>query len=163
MKKSLMIVSAAVVALIAGWQLQQYTRADGVTLSGQPVRWADNGGEWNIINFFAPWCSPCLREIPALNRLNNRLPDHVKITGVSFDDKNEQELRALTQQLNIEFAVINTAKETVFPMPYPDYLPATYLISPQGEVVKALYGEQDDDSLDGLIQYTNAEAGTSAH
>ncbi|AYA64578.1 TlpA family protein disulfide reductase [Alteromonas sp. RKMC-009] len=160
MKKSLMIVSAAVVALIAGWQLQQYTRADGVTLSGQPVRWADNGGEWHIINFFAPWCSPCLREIPALNRVNKRLPAHVKITGVSFDNKNEEELRALKKQLGIEFAVMNTARETVFPMPFPEYLPATYLISPQGKVIKMLYGEQDDRSIDTLIGFTGAETST---
>lgn len=46
-------------------------------------------GEWTepvlIVNFWAPWCIPCRREVPALIALQNEYGAQVQILGLAFD------------------------------------------------------------------------------
>lgn len=46
-------------------------------------------GEWKqpvlIINFWAPWCVPCRREVPALISLQKEYASQVQILGLVFD------------------------------------------------------------------------------
>ncbi len=46
-------------------------------------------GEWKqpvlILNFWAPWCAPCRREVPALIDLQNEYGTQVQILGLAFD------------------------------------------------------------------------------
>lgn len=145
------VLLICVLAVAGGMMVSQMMRADARTLSGEKVHWS--GENWKVINFFAPWCAPCLREIPALNTLHYSLGETVslgvtvKFYGVSFDGGSQQELQQLVGELNVEFPVLDTSTDTTLPMKYPDYLPATYLISPDGKVADALYGEQTEASL----------------
>ncbi len=134
-----------VLAVAGGMMVSQMMRADARTLSGEKVHW--NSGNWKVVNFFAPWCAPCLREIPALNTLHNSLGETVKFYGICFDGGSQQELQQLVGELNVEFPVLDTSTDTTLPMKYPNYLPATYLISPDGNVADALYGELTEASL----------------
>ncbi|MBU2976790.1 TlpA disulfide reductase family protein [Alteromonas sp. C1M14] len=141
----------AVLSVGAGVLSYTLLKPDAYTLQGNKVNWRNDHQQWRIINFFAPWCAPCLREIPALNKLATQLDDKVKIYGVSFDPKTPGELNTLVNTLNIHFDVIVVNDDTKFPMPYPAYLPATYLISPQGEVKASLYGEQGEKSIEQAL------------
>ncbi|RBP09730.1 thiol-disulfide isomerase/thioredoxin [Roseiarcus fermentans] len=42
--------------------------------SGAPVRIEDFRGKTVVLNLWAPWCAPCLSEMPSLDRLAARLP-----------------------------------------------------------------------------------------
>ena len=132
-------------AIVAGVQVSRLIQTDAKTLSGANIRWADEN--WKVVNFFAPWCAPCLREIPVFNALNELSTNKVKVIGISYDDASLGELQALVKKLNVQFDVIDTSAAVSLPMPYPDYLPATYIITPQGKVAETLYGEQTEASL----------------
>jgi thiol-disulfide isomerase/thioredoxin len=43
--------------------------------AGRPVRIEDFRGKMVVLNLWAPWCVPCLQEMPSLDRLAARLPD----------------------------------------------------------------------------------------
>ena len=139
------VLLICVLAVAGGMMVSQMIRADARTLSGAKVHW--NSGNWKVVNFFAAWCAPCLREIPALNTLHDSIGENVKFYGVSYDGGSQQELQQLVDELNVAFPVLDTSTDTTLPMKYPDYLPATYLISPDGKVADALYGEQTEASL----------------
>ena len=49
-----------------------------------------------VINFWATWCAPCVREIPAFEEVNARYSDRkVKVVLVSLDFPNQLESRVL--------------------------------------------------------------------
>ncbi len=46
-----------------------------IDASGQPVSIESFRGKTVILNLWAPWCVPCLAEMPSLDRLADRLPE----------------------------------------------------------------------------------------
>ncbi len=54
------------------------------TLNGEPVTVEEFRGQLVLLNFWATWCPPCLREIPELVRLHDELADRgVVIVGIA--------------------------------------------------------------------------------
>ena len=53
-------------------------------LAGEPQSIRSLSGKPLLINFWATWCGPCLREIPMLKELQTARPD-LQIVGVAID------------------------------------------------------------------------------
>ena len=59
---------------------------------------ADFHGRWLVINYWAEWCTPCIKEIPELNQLAQQYPE-LAVVGVNFDGTEGDELaRQLLQR-----------------------------------------------------------------
>ncbi len=57
------------------------------TLEGKKVDLGQYKGKVLILNVWATWCAPCLREIPALMELQKRLEStNVRLVGLSVDE-----------------------------------------------------------------------------
>jgi len=55
-----------------------------------------------LINFWAPWCAPCRREIPSLMQVQREYADRgVKILGIAFDA--EQQVIRFAEEYNIDY------------------------------------------------------------
>lgn len=160
-RSAIVVVFAGLFALGIGVWTSNGWKSDAVTLNGEKLSWDSDDGQWKVINFFAPWCSPCLREIPALNILHYKNSSAFRIYGVSYDPADRQQLKALVDELAIQYPVIVLDDSTVLPMPTPPYLPATYIVSPKGKVVQSLFGEQDAQSLQALLDEATATSASS--
>ena len=150
-KKNITIIGCVLVfAFVAGLGVKSYTSYDFVTLEGQKQSFSHLNEKTLIINYFAEWCAPCLREIPELNAFNAQKSDEVVLFAVSFDALSEQELAALKKKYGIEFPLITYFKSEL-PFEKPQYLPATFVIKPGGELAGQLLGEQTVESLNEAI------------
>ena len=121
-------------------------RADFTALDGVDYRWKSLQGNWLVVNYFAEWCVPCLREIPELNKFYATNKDQLAMFAVSFDALSHAQLSELQKKYNIQFPVIEHF-DTDTPMGRPNSLPATFIIAPDGTVAKQLLGEQSAESL----------------
>lgn len=153
MRQKILITLAAVLALITGVVANQWFASDFVTLDGEKHRWRDYQGQWVVVNYFAEWCAPCLRELPELNRFE-AMTENTGITllGVSYDRLSDTELTALADKYSIDFPLIRSAPEPQMPNARPNSLPATYIIGPDGKVVRQLMGEQEADLLLEIVE-----------
>ncbi len=71
------------------------------TISGKDIFSKNN---ITIVNCFATWCPPCMREIPSLVSLNTKLPEGVALIGISFDDgMTAKELQDILGPLGINY------------------------------------------------------------
>lgn len=51
---------------------------------GTPQRLADAKGKWVVVNFWATWCAPCVKEIPDIAEFAKENPD-VRVIGIALD------------------------------------------------------------------------------
>jgi thiol-disulfide isomerase/thioredoxin len=110
-------------------------------------------GQWVVINYWAQWCAPCIKEIPELNRLDQ---DYAQVTvvGVNYDGTNGHELELQRQKLGVTFASLESDPAAQLGIPRPVVLPTTLSLDPTGRLVATLIGPQ---TLASLVQATQQD------
>src|SRR5579885_2241707 len=54
-------------------------------MDGKPVHFADFKGKPAVVNLWATWCQPCLREMPSLERLQSKMEGKLVVAAISED------------------------------------------------------------------------------
>jgi cytochrome c biogenesis protein CcmG/thiol:disulfide interchange protein DsbE len=74
-------------------------------LNGKPLDLAAFRGKVVLLDFWATWCAPCLKEIPHFVDLQNRYRDRgLQVIGISLDDE-AAPVRAFYQRLKMNYPV----------------------------------------------------------
>jgi thiol-disulfide isomerase/thioredoxin len=111
------------------------------TLTGEKVDLAKYHGKLLILNIWATWCAPCLKEIPQLTALQKRFAkDKIAILGVSIDEDAKQ-LEAFLKKYKMQDfdTVIDPKQESEKIMPL-SIVPTNYIIDGRGNLVGYLPG-----------------------
>ncbi|MEZ2744476.1 TlpA family protein disulfide reductase [Halopseudomonas bauzanensis] len=144
MKKGLYGVMLGAAVLLAGcgenWQDHR----------GNSVSQADLQDRWMVVNYWAEWCAPCRHELPEFNSLAKN-PDIV-VFGINYDGVSGDELQALADEMDIEFAVMGQDFVDSFGLERPQVLPTTYVFNPEGELLHSLAGPQTEETLLALLE-----------
>ncbi len=141
---------AAVSVLIAVLSLSACSKVELERSAGAPLVWSELRGQWVLVNYWAEWCKPCLKEIPELNALNQE-PD-ITVLGVNYDGIRGSELRQLGQRMDIRYDLLNQDPGAQFGWQTPIALPATLVINPEGELQQVLFGEQTQAGVRAAIE-----------
>lgn len=121
------------------------------TVDGKSFDLARERGHWVVVNFWATWCGPCLKEMPELSALA-AMRQHVEVIGLDYEDIQPADLRAFLQKHPVVYPV---AIVDVYNPPKdfdpPRGLPTTYLIGPDGKVAKHFLGPVTARDIDDAI------------
>jgi len=121
------------------------------TLDGKPWRLADHRGRWVVVNYWATWCSPCLKEMPELSALDAMRED-IEVVGLAYEDIAPAELQAFLKQHPVVYPI---AIADVYAPPAafdpPRGLPATWLIAPDGRVARQFLGPVTAAELEAAV------------
>lgn len=126
-------------------------KPDYHTLDGQSGRFAELQGRWVLINYWADWCEPCIKEIPELNLFAQRFGDQVAVFAVNFDGAQGDKLQQ--QVARLKFAIPVLLEDPAARLGYqrPEALPSTFVFSPDGKLKQVLQGEQTVATLSAAI------------
>ena len=69
---------------------------------GNTVSLSDFAGRLVVLNLWATWCAPCLREMPSLDRLQERLGDDVTVLAISEDRGGSKIVRPFIEKLGLK-------------------------------------------------------------
>jgi len=100
-------------------------------------------GEVILLNFWATWCPPCLKEIPSMAKLHDKYASRgLKIIAVSVDHRREA-LTTFMQEHRMPFQVLHDA-DSVASRSYGVFrYPESFLINRDGTVLHHFVGEKD--------------------
>lgn len=95
-------------------------------------------GRWRLINFWASWCPPCIKEMPILDAYHEAQgPDGVQVIGIALEDA--ADARAFLDRLPVGFPIFaepNSRTDSSVRLGNTrGVLPYTVLIDPQGRLV----------------------------
>ena len=107
---------------------------------------SDLDKNWIIINYWADWCPPCLKEMPELVSFAESNPD-IEVFAYNFDRLEQDYLDPLILRFGVNLPSITSHPREVWGIESPKVLPATYFIKPGGEVVLSLLTPQTEESL----------------
>ncbi len=117
---------------------------------------ASGRGHWTVVNYWAEWCKPCIKEIPELNRLAREHPE-LRVLGVNFDGTTGEELARQVADLGIAFPLLAVDPAAQLGTERPVVLPTTLIVNPNGQLVATLVGPQ---TLESLLAAVEAAAGS---
>ena len=115
----------------AGKRAAAFTLPD---LGGRPTTLAELRGKVVLVDFWASWCEPCLKELPELEKLHQQLAAQgVVIVGVSID-KERQNAQELAARLGLKFKLLHDPEGKVAELYDPPKMPTSYVIDREGVV-----------------------------
>jgi thiol-disulfide isomerase/thioredoxin len=124
-------------------------------LDNHPVTLKPEPGKLLMINVWATWCSACRHEMPSLQRLANRLKGQkFKLIGLSVDH-DEHVVREYLIDNKIHFPVLlDRSFATVNGLFGVRVFPSTFILGPDGTLLKVIEGwrEWDSPKIQAMIQ-----------
>lgn len=113
-------------------------------LNGEKFKLSDLKGKPLILNFWATWCPPCVREMPLLQKLHNE--GKITVIGVNLQE-NERTIEEFTKKLNITFPIVLDKDGSVEAMYNVLLKPTTYFIDENGVIVDKKFGELTENDI----------------
>jgi thiol-disulfide isomerase/thioredoxin len=124
-----------------GGQVADFTFTD---FDGNQHRLADFAGKYVLLDFWATWCQPCLKEIPDLKEAQRRfLSRGLVIIGMNSDKKPEKAQR-FVQQNNVPWLQSSSpsTKQVLHHVLKVQWYPTLILLDPESKIVAVSEGEK---------------------
>jgi thiol-disulfide isomerase/thioredoxin len=112
-----------------------------------------SGGHPTIVNFWATWCGPCLREIPLLNQLQQSYAgDKLQVVGIAVDFRDS--VREYLKHTQINYALLigeQDGLEAAAKFGMDLVLPFSVFADGQGRIVAVKVGELHQAEADYIL------------
>ncbi|PTQ82645.1 TlpA family protein disulfide reductase [Nitrosomonas ureae] len=146
-------LSACTLVLFLTFQVQAFQFKDA---TGELHKLEDYKGRWVLINFWATWCAPCLKEIPDLISLYQDRKD-IMIIGVAMDYSDPQEIMSFVRSLSINYPIVLGDRKIASQLDEISLLPSTYFYDPDGHPAARQLGIISRENIEKFIESKSME------
>jgi len=112
---------------------------------GDAHQLASYRGKVVLINFWATWCPPCVKEMPSLQRAWEQLRrEHIEVLAVNIGEP-AAVVEQFLQQYPVAFPVLLDPELTAATAGKVKGLPTTFVVDPEGQLVYRVMGDREWD------------------
>lgn len=129
------------------------------TVDGKTYDLSEHRGKWVVVNFWATWCAPCLKEMPELSALH-AMRNNIEVVGLAYEDIETAEMQAFLKEHPVAYpiAIVDTYQPPA-DFAVPRGLPMSYLIGPDGKVAKQFLGPVEARDIEAAITAAGGKVG----
>ena len=125
-------------------------------LGSGPARAVDNGdGRPTVVNLWASWCAPCVREMPLLQSTSERAGEAVRFVGIDIQDE-PASAASLLEATGVRYDQYDDPDGEVRSAIRAVGLPVTLVFDAQGREVARRFGEIKGSWLDDALRKAGA-------
>lgn len=123
-----------------------------VDMSGDVHRLSEYEGQGVFLNFWGTWCEPCKKEMPYIdNQYNIYKEQGVQTLAINIAES-DFKVNSFVKQYGMTFPVAIDRKKNVMELYNIGPLPTTFLINPEGEIVRIIKGEMTEQDIANFME-----------
>ena len=124
-------------------------------MDGNLYRASDYRGKWLIINFWATWCAPCIKEMPELERFYQENKSSAQVWGVTFEDTDRSKILEFINRLGVTYPILGYGQDPLTGFGTVRVLPTTFVIDTNGLFWHRFEGPITSQDISSVIQQSN--------
>ena len=122
-------------------------------LNGKEVSLLDFKGKVVIIDFWATWCPPCVKEIPHFIELYEEYKDKgLAMVGISLDRQGVGVVKAFKKQFKVNYPLLMANNQVVSAYGNIRGIPTTFVIDSEGNIQRMYVGYQSKSVFEADIK-----------
>jgi thiol-disulfide isomerase/thioredoxin len=137
-------------ALAGDWSLKDR--------NGVQYRLSEQKGKWVLVNFWAPWCPPCIAEMPGLDALQKQRKD-LQVIGVAVMYNKTGEVADVVREHSITYPIVMGNEDIASDFGEMSGMPTSFLYSPEGKLIGHHYGALTRNEIEQAMTQKPASAG----
>jgi peroxiredoxin len=118
-----------------------------VDMTGNEHRLSDYKGKGVFLNFWGTWCKPCATEMPAMDNQYNIYKDQGVQTLAINIGESDLKVNSFAKRFGLTFPIAIDRNKSVMELYNIDPLPTTFLINPDGRIVKIIKGQMTEQDV----------------
>ncbi len=132
-------------------------------LGGRRVPLRVRADEVTVLNFWATWCVPCLREIPELAALSEQWKaQHVRVVGIAIDSGDPADVTAFAAAHGMRYALLTAPQRWARQHFAVIGLPVTLVVDRSGGIRHRLIGPQTREQFETAVRDALARRSSAA-
>jgi peroxiredoxin len=113
---------------------------------------ADYQGKVTVVNFWATWCPPCIKEMPSLQRAWEQLrQEDIQVLAINMGQDRE-DIGYFLSKYPVDFPILLDSDVAIAESWGVKGLPTTYVLDATGQLVVEVIGDREWDDQDLLNQ-----------
>ncbi|WP_079509089.1 redoxin domain-containing protein [Mesobacillus jeotgali] len=119
-------------------------------LRGEEVDLKNYRGKKVMINFWATWCPPCKKEMPAMEELYKNYSQEVEILAINLDPAND--VKTFVKENNLTFPILLDELASTQQTYQVVSIPTTFIIDEKGQILKKHIGSMTYEQMKELLK-----------
>ena len=96
-----------------------------------------------LVNLWASWCAPCVKELPTLQKLRDQRSGKLIVLPIDQDDAPQKSVEAFLNKHDLDFVAYQDPKMKIAGALGAEVLPTSILFGANGKEVWRYVGDQD--------------------
>ncbi|MCE0506379.1 MULTISPECIES: TlpA family protein disulfide reductase [unclassified Roseivivax] len=119
--------------------------ADFESFEGAALNLSDYEGKWVLVNFWATWCAPCRKEMPALAELQDELGgEDFEVVTIATGRNPKPAMESFFSEIGVDSLPLHRDPGSALARQMGVLgLPITVILNPEGQEVARLTGDAD--------------------